>query len=150
MVAVNMETYLHELDEWPTFRWNAERLAEPLAAVSRRQGLLIGHMAALGFQLRAEAVLATLTEDVLKSSEIEGEVLDKEQVRSSIARRLGMDIGALARSPTGIYAQINAGTVRFLDQRKVLVTMQLLYKSMRSSDFTDGEFKSLGYDPDFQ
>lgn len=91
-----MATYIHELEEWPTFRWSADRLAEPLAAVSRRQGLLIGHMAALGFQLRAEAVLATLTEDVLKSSEIEGEVLDKEQVRSSIARRLGMDIGALA------------------------------------------------------
>lgn len=53
-------------------------------------------MTALGFQLRSEAVLATLTEDVLKSSEIEGDILDKEQVRSSVARRLGMDIGALA------------------------------------------------------
>jgi Fic family protein len=53
-------------------------------------------MEALGFDLRAEAVLATLTEDVLKSSEIEGEILDKDHVRSSIARRLGMDIGALA------------------------------------------------------
>lgn len=91
-----MATYIHEVEAWPTVRWNAEQLAEPLAAVSRRQGLLIGRMAALGFQLRAEAVLATLTEDVLKSSEIEGEVLDKEQVRSSIARRLGLDIGALA------------------------------------------------------
>lgn len=93
-----MATYIHELAHWPTFQWNAEQLAEPLAAVSRRQGRLIGHMAALGFQLRAEAVLTTLTEDVLKSSEIEGEVLDKEQVRSSIARRLGLDIGALGPS----------------------------------------------------
>ncbi|WP_425993043.1 Fic family protein [Brevundimonas sp. TWP2-3-2] len=91
-----MTTYIHELDTWPTFHWNGLRLAERMSGLSRRQGLLIGHMAALGFQLRAEAVLATLTEDVLKSSEIEGEVLDKEQVRSSIARRLGMDIGALA------------------------------------------------------
>ncbi|MFN7110245.1 MAG: Fic family protein [Brevundimonas sp.] len=90
-----MASYIHEIEAWPTFRWNADQLADPLAATGRRQGLLIGHMAALGFELRAEAVLATLTEDVLKSSDIEGEILDKAQVRSSIARRLGMDIGAL-------------------------------------------------------
>lgn len=90
-----MASYIHEIEAWPTFRWNADRLADPLSATGRRQGLLIGHMAALGFELRAEAVLATLTEDVLKSSDIEGEVLDKAQVRSSIARRLGMNIGAL-------------------------------------------------------
>ena len=87
--------YIHELKDWPRFDWNRERFAEPLAAVRHRQGRLIGHMEALGFNLRQEAVLQTLTEDVLKSSEIEGEKLDAEQVRSSIARRLGMDIGAL-------------------------------------------------------
>ncbi len=87
--------HIHELPEWPHFHWNAERLVEPLAEVRHRQGLLIGHMAALGFNLRQEAVLQTLTADVIKSSEIEGEKLDAEQVRSSIARRLGMDIGAL-------------------------------------------------------
>ncbi|WP_342778230.1 MULTISPECIES: DUF4172 domain-containing protein [Mesorhizobium] len=76
--------------------WSSQDLAEQLAAVRLRQGRLLGRMDALGFDLRAEAVLQTLTEDVLKSSEIEGEVLDKEQVRSSIARRLGIDIGALA------------------------------------------------------
>jgi len=70
-------------------------VAKQLAAVRHRQGRLIGRMEALGFSLRREAVLATLTEDVLKSSEIEGEILDKNQVRSSIARRLGIDIGAL-------------------------------------------------------
>lgn len=90
-----MVTYIHELNDWPTFRWSEETLTGQLAAVRHRQGRLIGRMEALGFQLQAEAVLQTLTEDVLKSSEIEGEVLDKEQVRSSIARRLGMDIGAL-------------------------------------------------------
>jgi len=87
--------YIHELADWPHFRWNNEVLAKPLAEVRHRQGLLIGHMGALGFDLRQEAVLQTLTTDVLKSSEIEGEKLDAEQVRSSIARRLGMDIGAL-------------------------------------------------------
>jgi Fic family protein len=87
--------YIHELREWPRFAWNKGRLAEPLAAVRHRQGRLIGHMEALGFNLRQEAVLQTLTADVLKSSEIEGQKLDGEQVRSSIARRLGMNIGVL-------------------------------------------------------
>lgn len=90
-----MPTYIHELKEWPKFRWSEEKLASQLAAVRHHQGRLIGRMEGLGFQLKAEAVLRTLTEEVLKSSEIEGEVLDKDQVRSSIARRLGMDIGAL-------------------------------------------------------
>lgn len=68
--------YLHELPDWPNFHWNSDRLTEPLAAVRHRQGRLIGHMQALGFNLRQEAVLQTLTADVLKSSEIEGERLD--------------------------------------------------------------------------
>src|SRR5579864_1179749 len=87
--------YIYELEDWPRFDWKREQLAEPLAEVRHRQGRLIGHMEALGFELRQEAVLQTLTADVLKSSEIEGEKLDPEQVRSSIARRLGMNIGAL-------------------------------------------------------
>lgn len=73
-------------------------------------------MEALGFPLQAEAVLQTLTEDVLKSSEIEGEVLDKEQVRSSIARRLGMDIGALTpadRNVEGVFEMMLDVTQRY-------------------------------------
>jgi Fic family protein len=91
-----MSRYIYELENWPNFRWSAERIGKRLASVSRHQGLLIGEMRGLGFELREEAVLANLTEDVLKSSEIEGEALDRDQVRPSIARRLGMDIGALA------------------------------------------------------
>jgi Fic family protein len=90
-----MATYIHELSEWPKFRWDEGRLAAPLAAGRHLQGRLIGQMEALGFSVREEAVLRTLTEDVLKSSEIEGEKLDAEQVRSSVARRLGIDIGGL-------------------------------------------------------
>jgi Fic family protein len=88
-------TYIHQLEDWPKFRWNREDLEGRLGAVRHLQGRLIGRMAALGFPLRAEAALQSLTEEVLKSSEIEGEILDKDQVRSSIARRLGIDIGAL-------------------------------------------------------
>ncbi len=88
-------TYIHELVDWPNLTWDDGALAQPLAAVRHREGRLIGRMEALGFPLREEAVLRTLTEDVLKSSEIEGEVLDRDQVRSSIARRLGMDVVGL-------------------------------------------------------
>jgi Fic family protein len=87
--------YIHEESDWPRFHWDPERLAETLPAVRHQQGRLIGHMEALGFKLRQEAVLKTLTDDVLKSSEIEGEKLDVAQVRSSLARRLGINIGDL-------------------------------------------------------
>lgn len=92
--------YIHGHMSWPQFTWSTEALSLQLAAVRHRQGRLVGRMEALGFDLRAEAVLQTLTEDVVKSSEIEGERLDKEQVRSSIARRLGMDIGHRRRCPS--------------------------------------------------
>jgi Fic family protein len=87
--------YIHEQPDWPRLSWNLEQLAEPLAAVRHHQGRLVGRMEALGFGLRQEAVLRALTSDVLETSEIEGETLDAEQVRSSIARRLGMDVGGL-------------------------------------------------------
>ena len=80
--------YIHEKPEWPQLHWESETLATVLADVRHRQGRLLGQMEALGFGLREEAVLRTLTEDVVKSSEIEGEKLDASAVRSSIARRL--------------------------------------------------------------
>ena len=87
--------YIHELPDWPNFRWDRQRLAALLVAVRHEQGRLIGRMEGLGFPLQQEAVLQTLTEDVVKSSEIEGERLDQSQVRSSIARHLGIDIGGV-------------------------------------------------------
>jgi Fic family protein len=87
--------YIYRNKDWPKMTWDHERLSGQLAAVRHRQGRLIGRMEGLGFSLRSEAVLQTLIEDVLKSNEIEGEKLDKDQVRSSIARRLGLDIGGL-------------------------------------------------------
>jgi Fic family protein len=81
---------------WPALTWDDQGLSTLLAVVSRQQGRLLGRMEALGFDLRDEAHLHTLTEDVVKSSEIEGEDLDRDQVRSSIARRLGLDVDGLA------------------------------------------------------
>lgn len=87
--------YLWERPEWPALTWDERTLSKPLTAVSYMQGRLLGRMEALGFDLRDEAHLYTLTEDVVMSSEIEGEELERNQVRSSIARRLGMDVGGL-------------------------------------------------------
>lgn len=82
--------------QWPIFTWDQSKLMALLAATRHEQGRLLGRMEALGLRLREEATLSTLTQDVVKSSEIEGEILDSVQVRSSLARRLGIDIGALA------------------------------------------------------
>lgn len=87
--------YLWQEPRWPSLRWDEQSLSTLLASVSRRQGRLLGRMEALGFDLRDEAHLRTLTEDVVKTSEIEGEHLDRDQVRSSIARRLGLAVGGL-------------------------------------------------------
>lgn len=86
---------IHEKPGWPELIWDGEILATPLAAVRHRQGLLLGKMQALGFELRAEASLSVLTSDVVKSSAIEGEDLDPAEVRSSLARRLGLDVAGL-------------------------------------------------------
>jgi len=85
--------YIHQHSDWPHFKWDDTKLLPLLADVRHRQGRLLGRMEGLGFQLRSEASLTTLTADVIKSSAIEGALLDAEQVRSSIARRLGLDFG---------------------------------------------------------
>ncbi|WP_179949642.1 Fic family protein [Burkholderia sp. ABCPW 11] len=89
-------TFIWESADWPAWRFDLPTLATPLADVSRAQGMLAGRLADLGLALRDEASLAALTDDVVKTSAIEGENLNVASVRSSIARRLGVDIGALA------------------------------------------------------
>src|SRR5437868_199396 len=113
-----LATYIYEQDGWPSLTWSTARLAESLAAVRHRQGKLLGRMQSLGFRFRSEAALETLTQEVIKSSEIEGEILDKNQVRSSIARRLGMEIGALApadRHVEGVVDMMLDATEKFTE-----------------------------------
>ena len=88
-------TFIHERPGWPEFTWDSEALLPMLAGLRYREGQLLGGLQALGLDLRTEASLRTLTEDVVKSSAIEGERLDPEEVRSSIARRLGLDAGGV-------------------------------------------------------
>lgn len=94
--------YIYEQADWPKLHWDSKSLYNLLADVRHRQGRLIGQMEGLGFQLQEEAVLQTLTEDVVKSSEIEGEKLDTEAVRSSIARHMGLDIAGLLPSERNV------------------------------------------------
>jgi Fic family protein len=90
--------YIHQHNTWPQFIWDHEKIAGPLGSARNHQGRLIGRMESLGFSLCKEAVLQTLTLDIIKSSEIEGEKLDMMQVRSSVARKLGIDIAGLVDS----------------------------------------------------
>ncbi|MBK6339209.1 MAG: Fic family protein [Bacteroidetes bacterium] len=94
--------YLYNNQDWPIFRWNSEKLLSLLSHVRNRQGKLLGKMGALGFELRNDANLEILTMEILKSTEIEGEILDKGQVRSSIARRLGLEISGLVYSERNV------------------------------------------------
>ena len=97
-MILNMARYIHQKKDWPNFKWDSERLIALLGAVRSTQGQLIGNMESIGFDLRDEASLETITLEIVKSSEIEGELLDVEQVRSSIARRLGMKRAGLVPS----------------------------------------------------
>ncbi len=87
--------YIYERADWPAFRWSSEVISNQLAGVRHHQGRLLGRIESLGFNLRAETTLQTLTRDAVKTSEIEGELLDPDEVRSSLARRLGMEKGGL-------------------------------------------------------
>ncbi len=93
-----LKLYIYEKSDWPSFHWNSELLLKPLSEVRLAQGKLLGQMQMLGFSLKNEAFLETLTQDIVKTSEIEGEHLDQTQVRSSIARRLGIDAAGLSSS----------------------------------------------------
>ncbi|MBB6004056.1 Fic family protein [Arcicella rosea] len=97
-----MGNYIHQQANWTNFTWDDAILSVPLGRVRNLQGRLMGKMEQLGFVLQQEAFLATLTLDVLKSTEIEGEFLNPEQVRSSLARRLGMDIVGLVPSDRNV------------------------------------------------
>ncbi len=107
-------SYIWQMPDWPNWQFDLAALAKPMAEVSRAQGLLLGRLTDVGMALRDQASLAALTEDVVKTSEIEGEHLNLESVRSSIARRLGVDIGALApvdRNVEGVVEMVLDATV---------------------------------------
>lgn len=108
--------YIYELPSWPLFSWNQQRIAELLIEVRHQQGRLIGGMESIGFDLREQTVLQTLTQDVVKSSEIEEEMLDPSQVRSSVARHLGIEqaaVGPVDRNVDGVVEMILDATQKY-------------------------------------
>lgn len=133
--------YIYQRRGWPDFYWNQGRLINPLANLRHKQGKLIGYMAALGFPLRSEAMLQTLTLDVLKSNEIEGEILNPAQVRSSIARRLGIDTFGLVpvdRDVEGVVDMLFDATQNFtnsLTKGRLFNWHAALFPTGRSSMF---------------
>jgi Fic family protein len=102
-----MGYYIHQKDNWPNFSWNNDEFVNLLSEARNLQGRLIGKMESLGFELRDEALLETLTLDVLKSAEIEGELLNPEQVRSSIAQRLGMEFAGAIMSDRNVDGMVD-------------------------------------------
>ena len=98
----DMPFYIHQRKDWPAFTWNEAKLSPALGKIRYLQGKIAGRMETIGFSSKSESFLATLTTDILKSNEIEGEVLNPDQVRSSLARRLGMDIAGLIPSDRNV------------------------------------------------
>ena len=120
-----MTRYNHQLKNWPQFYWQNDELINLLGQVRNLQGKLVGKMEALGFDLRKEAVLETITLDVIKSTEIEGEILNPDQVRSSIARRLGMDISGLVPSDRYVDGMVDLMLDAIQNYQSILTTERL-------------------------
>ena len=120
-----MAGYVYENDNWPEFTWDDKKIVVILGKVRHLQGKIFGQMSALGFSIQEETILSTLTLDVLKSSEIEGEILNRKQVRSSIARRLGMEYAGIVhvdRNVEGVVEMMLDATQRYdmiLDHERI-------------------------------
>ncbi|MCW3789327.1 Fic family protein [Plebeiibacterium sediminum] len=133
-----MAKYIYQYDNWPNFTWDEQEIQVLLGKVRHLQGMILGRMEALGFSVKEEAMLSTLTMDVLKSSEIEGEKLNYDQVRSSIARRLGIEYAGMVysdRDVEGVVEMMLDATQNFkqpLDQERLLGWHAALFPTGRS------------------
>lgn len=137
-ITAAMRKYIHQQKKWPNFEWNQADLTEKLGLVRHLQGRLIGKMGGLGFALQEEAALLSLTEEVVKSSKIEGENLNHEQVRSSVAKKLGLKVGGLVPVPRhvdGIVEVMVDATQNYLQpltQKRIFGWQAALFPTGRS------------------
>ena len=120
-----MKNYIYQHSNWPKFKWDSKSILLPLSNVRHLQGKLVGKMETLGFKLRNEAVLETLTTEVIKTSEIEGQVLNLDQVRSSIARRLGIEVSGLVPSDRNVDGVVDMMIDATQNYKKTLTTDRL-------------------------
>ena len=118
--------YIHQLRDWPKFHWQNEELLHLLGEVRNLQGYLIGKMESLGLDLRDEANLETVTKEIVKTSEIEGEILEVEQVRSSLARRLGLERAGLVPSNRDVDGIVDL-TLDAIQNYNLSLTAERLY-----------------------
>jgi Fic family protein len=134
----DMAKYIYQHRNWTNFTWDYNKLAVVLGEVRNLQGKLLGTMSVWGFSLKSEAMLETLTLDIMKSSEIEGEKLNRKQVRSSIAKRLGLEIGGLEfidRNVEGIVEMLLDATQNYaevLSEDRIFGWHSALFPSGRS------------------
>jgi Fic family protein len=150
-----MMKYIYEHTLWPKFTWDHEKIATLLGSVRNYQGRLLGKMESLGFSLQNEALLKTLTLEIVKSSEIEGELLDLEQVRSSIARQLGLNVSGLVSSDRhidGVVEMMLDATQKFKDplsQERLFAWHACLFPTGRSGmrQLTVGAWRKKETDP---
>ncbi len=147
--------YLHHHKDWPSFKWDNNTLLPYVSKVRNLQGRLIGKMEGIGFELRDEAVLETLTEDIVRSSEIEGELLNPAEVRSSVARRLGMEISGLpnaSRDVEGVVEMMLDATQKYEDlvtKERICGWHAALFPTGRSGihKITVGEWRNDAHGP---
>jgi Fic family protein len=148
-------TYIHERPRWPEFTWDAEALGATLSALRGRHGRLLGRMESLGFDVQSEANWSVLTREVVKSSAIEGETLDADEVRSSIGRRLGLDVAGLpkaGRDVEGVVAMMLDATRAFetpLTRKRLFEWQASLFPAGRSGTtrITVGAWRTKEADP---
>jgi Fic family protein len=148
-------TYIYELPDWPHFRWDAEKISPLLSWVRHHQGRLLGGMSSLGFDAQTEASVSNLVQNIVKSSAIEGEILNLEEVRSSIARRMGLDIGGIIPSSRHVEAVVDMmldATQNYeepLTFERLFSWQSALFPEGRSGfhRITTGAFRQKGSDP---
>ncbi len=147
--------WIHEHSTWPHFTWNEAELSTQLAKIRHEQGLLLGRMENLGFPLRQEASLLMLTSDILKSSAIEGESLSRHEVRSSLARRLGIEVAGLvpvSRAVDGLVEMMLDATQNFakpLTEKRLFAWHRALFPSGFSGmhPIVTGHWRTDGHGP---
>lgn len=134
--------YIHQQPKWPSFTWRNEEIQVELGKLRNKQGRILGKMQAMGFKLREEALLKTLTLDVQKTSEIEGELLNSDQVRSSLARKLGLNVGGMVRSDRnvdGVVEMMLDATQQYhkpLSKKRLCEWQKQLFPMGKSGNFT--------------
>ena len=137
--------YIYQNPDWHNFMWHGEKIQKLLLDIKKAQGYLLGRMDSLGFDVKNNALLQVLTENIIKSSEIEGQILDKHIVRSSIARRLGIDIGGetpVSRDVEGVIEMMIDATQNY-DNKMTKQANDLFANVVESFDINTNEFGEL-------